>query len=110
MFKAIILLTRGADQSPDDFRRWWLEEHAPLARQLPGVRKITFNLVAPALNPDATGLPYDGVSELWFDTREAFDSAYATDIGKAVASDSLNHVSGRLRLFVWEHDLVAEAG
>jgi len=110
MFKAIILLTRGSDQSPEDFRRWWLEEHAPLARQLPGLRRLTFNLIAPVLNPDAAGQPYDGVSELWFDSREAFDAAYATEIGKSVASDSLNHVSGRLRLFVEEHNLVADIG
>lgn len=102
MFKAIILLTRGADQSPEDFRHWWLNEHAPLARQLPGLRGLVFNLVPPGLNGD-TELPYDGVSELWFDTREAFDAAYATELGKQVASDSLAHVSGRLRLFVEEH-------
>ena len=47
--------------------------------------------------------PYDGVSELWFDSRSDFDAAYATEIGKEVASDSLKHVSGRLRLFVEEH-------
>lgn len=102
MFKAIILLTRGADQSPVDFRQWWLEHHAPLARQLPGLRGLTFNLVAPDLN-GPEDLPYDGVSELWFDSREAFDAAYASEIGKRVASDSLQHVSGRLRLFVEEH-------
>jgi len=102
VFKAIILLTRGADQTPEDFRRWWLEDHAPLARQLPGLRGLTFNLASPGLNGDAE-LPYDGVSELWFDSREAFDAAYATDLGKRVASDSLQHVSGRLRLFVEEH-------
>ncbi|MFM7409646.1 MAG: EthD family reductase [Actinomycetota bacterium] len=102
MFKAIILLTRGSDQNPEDFRRWWLEAHAPLARQLPGLRSLVFNLVSSDLNGD-TELPYDGVSELWFDSREAFDAAYATDLGKRVASDSLQHVSGRLRLFVEEH-------
>lgn len=108
MFKAIILLTRSETQTPDDFRHWWLEEHAPLARQLPGLRKLVFNLVAPALNHEATsintvGLPYDGVSELWFDSKEAFLAAYDTEIGKQVASDSLAHVGGRLRLFVEEH-------
>jgi uncharacterized protein (TIGR02118 family) len=104
MFKAIILLSRGNDQSPEDFRRWWLEEHAPLARQLPGLRGLVFNLVT---SPDS---PYDGVSELWFDTQEAFDAAYATEIGKQVASDSLSHVSGRLRLFVEEHTQVKNPG
>lgn len=103
MFKAIILLSRKEDQSPDEFRTWWLEEHAPLARQLPGLRQLIFNRVAPELNDQMVGIPYDGVSELWFDSREAFDSAYATELGKRVASDSLAHVSGRLRLFVEEH-------
>ena len=103
MFKAVILLTRGSDQTPEDFRRWWLDEHAPLARQLPGLQKLVFNLVSPAINPDSDDLPYDGVSELWFDTREAFLTAYDTEIGRKVASDSLAHVGGRLRLFVEEH-------
>lgn len=104
MFKAIILLSRGENQSPDDFRRWWLTEHAPLARQLPGLRGLTFNLVTgPAAADGAADVPYDGVSELWFDSQEDFEAAYATEIGKKVASDSLKHVSGRLRLFVEEH-------
>ena len=103
MFKAIILLSRGEDQSPEDFHKWWLDEHAPLARQLPGLKKLVFNLVAPDANDGMNGIPYDGVSELWFDTRDDFDAAYATELGKRVASDSLAHVSGRLRLFVEEH-------
>jgi len=107
MFKAIILLSRGDDQSPEDFRRWWLEEHAPLARQLPGLRGLVFNLVS---GPGQADSPYDGVSELWFDSQEAFDAAYATDLGKQVASDSLSHVSGRLRLFVEEHTQVNPTG
>lgn len=111
MFKAIILLRRGESQSPQEFRHWWLNEHAPLARQLPGLRRLVFNHVEPSLNeelgdPRMNGLPYDGVSELWFDDRAAFDAAYATDVGKRVASDSLKHVSGRLRLFVEEHTQV----
>jgi hypothetical protein len=43
-FKAIILLTRGEGMSRDTFRRWWLEEHAPLVRQLPELRRAVFNL------------------------------------------------------------------
>ncbi len=99
MFKAIILLTRREDASHEDFRSWWLERHAPLARQLPGLRRLVFNLVE---NEDAT---CDGVSELWFDSHEAFDSAYASEIGRRVAADSLANVSARVRLFVEEHPL-----
>ena len=58
MFKAMILLKRREDNSIQDFRSWWIGEHAPLARQLPGVRRICFNVVE---SEDAL---YDGISEL----------------------------------------------
>jgi uncharacterized protein (TIGR02118 family) len=98
-FKAVILLTRRDDMSAEEFRSWWLDEHAPLAAQLPGVRRIVFNVVDG--NDDL-----DGISELWFDSREAFDDAYATELGKAVAADSMAHVRSRVRMFVDEHAIV----
>ena len=97
-FKAIILLTRADGASHDDFARWWLQQHAPLAKQLPGLRWGVFNLVE---NP-ADGDP-DGVSELWFDSQSDFEAAYASEIGKSVVADSLANVSGRRRMFVVEN-------
>ena len=96
MFKAIILLTRRDDMTREAFAQWWLHEHGPLARQLPGLRRLTFNLVA----NDST---VDGVSELWFDSAAAFEAAYASAIGKQVAADSMAHVARRERLLVAEH-------
>ena len=100
MFKALILLTRRSDMSHEDFTQGWLTEHAPMARQLPGVREIRFNEVV-----DGEGI--DGVTELWFDDRASFDAAYASDIGRAVAQDSLDHVSARVRLMVDETQILA---
>jgi len=96
MFKAIILLTRRDGMTKDEFRTWMLVQHSPLAKQLPGLRRLTFNVVE---NED---VEVDGVSELWFDSREAFDAAYATEVGKGVAGDSLANVKARVRLFVDE--------
>lgn len=101
MFKAIILLTRREGMSREAFREWWIEQHAPLARQLPGVRDACFNLVTEG--PE--GGP-DGISELWFDSQEAFEAAYATDIGRRVAADSMANVSGRQRLFAHEYRIL----
>lgn len=98
-FKAVILLARRDDMTHDEFRSWWLEQHAPLAAQLPGVRRIVFNLVD-------DGSDVDGVSELWFDSRADFDAAYATELGQRVAADSMAHVRSRTRLFVVEHAVV----
>lgn len=101
MFKAMILLTRKPGMSRAEFRAWLLDEHAPLAATLPGIRRLTYNVVQ---TEDAT---VDGIAELWFDSEEAFVGAYATEIGKAVAADSLSHVSARVRLFVDERPQLA---
>ncbi len=97
MFKAMIMLKRKAGTSRSDFATWLLEQHRPLAETLPGLKRSVFNLVSED-GPDVC----DGISELWFESRADFDAAYATEIGKAVASDSINNVSERTRLFVKE--------
>jgi uncharacterized protein (TIGR02118 family) len=52
------------------------------------------------------GSAYDGVSELWFDSKEDFEAAYATEIGKAVVADSLANLSARERMLVIENDIL----
>lgn len=99
MFKAIILLKRREDLTHDAFAHWWLGEHSPMVLELPKIRKACFNLAE-------EGGAYDGVSELWFDTQADFEAAYATEHGKAVAADSMAHVSARDRLFVSENWIV----
>ena len=100
MFKAMILLKKRDELSQHEFRNWWLGEHSKLATQLPGLKKLCFNPVK-----DESSL-YDGVAELWFDSEESFTEAYQTDLGKAVAADSLAHVDRRDRLFVEENMLL----
>jgi uncharacterized protein (TIGR02118 family) len=100
MFKAMILLTKRPETTPEEFRHWLLDEHAPLAATLPGLRGLTYNIA------QGTEPPADGIAELWFDTEQAFVDAYATEIGKAVAADSLAHVAGRVRVFVEERVVV----
>lgn len=102
-FKAMILLARRDDMTHADFLTWWLGEHAPLAAQLPGVRHIVFNEIS-----DSDDV--DGVSELWFDSRADFDAAYATELGRRVAADSMAHVRSRTRLFADEHVIVERPG
>ncbi len=101
MFKAMIMLTRRADMTHEEFVAWWLDEHVPLASGLPNVRKVVLNVVDEG--HEEAGI--DGVSELWFDSRADFDAAYASEVGRATAADSLAHVSGRVRLVVTENAL-----
>jgi uncharacterized protein (TIGR02118 family) len=101
MFKAMIILKRNADIPFNEFKSHWLNNHSLLVRQLPGIRKAVFNLES----SDGSG-EVDAVSELWFDSQQAFEDAYASDIGKQVAEDSLSRVSKRQRVLVTEHAIV----
>ncbi len=102
MFKVMILLKRKEELSKDDFKIWWMNEHAKLATQLPGLKKICFNLVK---NEDSL---YDGVSELWFDSEDAFTESYQSETGKFVIADSMKHVSSRNGLIVEENMLLEQ--
>jgi uncharacterized protein (TIGR02118 family) len=102
MFKAVILLTRRADMTHAAFVDWWLNDHAPLASSLPRLRRLAFNVVD--VGGEEAGI--DGISELWFDSQDDFTAAYASEIGVATAADSVAHVSGRVRLFVTDHELI----
>ncbi len=101
MFKAMIMLTRRDDMTHEEFKAWWLGEHQPLVRQLPGVLKIRFNVI----EQDETA-PCDGIAELWFESQDAFAAAYATEIGQAVAADSLAHLASRVRMFTEEVEVL----
>ena len=101
MFKAMILLTKAEGQTTGAFVDWWTVQHKPLAQQLPGLRRAVFNVVTESSEP---GSP-DGIAELWFDSQQDFEAAYATDIGKAVAQDSLDNVSSRVRFLIDEHTI-----
>ena len=101
MFKAMIALTRAEGQTTDEFVEWWTVQHAPLARQLPGLRRAVFNVVRESSDDGAP----DGIAELWFDSRQDFEAAYQTEIGQAVARDSLDHVSARVRYLIDEHEI-----
>ena len=104
MIKAIILLKRRDDLDYEAFRDWLLQEHAPLATQLPGIRGYQVNMAY-----DGDG-PYDAASELWFEDETALTAAYASDHGKAVAADSMAHVSKRDRLIVSENSFQVPSG
>jgi uncharacterized protein (TIGR02118 family) len=101
MFKAMIMLTRREDMTHEEFKAWWLGEHQPMVRKLPNVHKIRFNVI----EQDDTA-PCDGIAELWFESRETFTAAYATEIGQAVAADSMAHVAGRVRMFTEEVEVL----
>ena len=103
MVKLVGLIRKRSDLTTEQFRAHWLEVHAPLARQFPGLRRYSVNFIDREANPNAV---YDGFSELWFDSAEALDVALAGHIGEAIAADIPKFMDELVRVIVEEHPIV----
>jgi uncharacterized protein (TIGR02118 family) len=88
------LIKRRDDLSLDDFREWVFERHAPMGKQLPGLREYHVSVV----EQDDPDLPFHAVTELFFDDETAFKEAFASEAGQAAGADVAAHAGGRVRL------------
>jgi uncharacterized protein (TIGR02118 family) len=102
VLKVISLLKRKEGMSYDEFKTWALEEHPEIGKKLPGMRAYRMSVV----NADNPDLPYDAVSEFWFDDDAARQAAFATDAGKAAAEDAAAHCSDRVHLLTEEKVII----
>ena len=85
MRKLVNLLVRKDGMTHEDFRDYWLEEHAPLARDLPGVVKYVTSLPADPEKSD-----YDGIAELYLREDADVASVFGSEPGKTVQADTDN--------------------
>ena len=86
MVKLVYCIRKRADMSVEAFRKYWLEVHGPLIRELGGTlratRYVQSHTIEPAIN-DAImktrglALPYDGIAELWWENGASFQSIFA---------------------------------
>ena len=102
MLKVFSLIKRRDDLSLDEFRTWILEQHAPMGRELPGLREYHVSVV----EQDDPDLPYHAVTELYFEDEEAFKAAFASDAGKAAGADVAAHAGDRVRLLTREQRVI----
>lgn len=71
MFKGISIVHRLPGTTKEEFATFWTGTFAPLAANLPRLRRYVVNVVTDG--PDA--FP-DGFAEIWFDSKEDFDAAF----------------------------------
>jgi uncharacterized protein (TIGR02118 family) len=86
--KVLVMLHKQADQSWDEFQRYWRDTHGSIAARIPGLRKYIQNHAT-----DRGNVPY-AVAELYFDSPEALQAALATPEGQAALGDLGNFVDG----------------
>jgi uncharacterized protein (TIGR02118 family) len=104
MFTVHIWLRRPEGAGVEEFREHWLERHAPIARDgYPNLKGYRVNIVTGAGRDQE--VPYDGVAELTWDSREDFSADMKTDAAKAGAEDLAAFTGGFGLLFVEQHDV-----
>jgi uncharacterized protein (TIGR02118 family) len=92
MIKLTFVVRRRPDVSPEEFHRYWREEHGPLVRSFQAVlgyeRYVQVHRLDVGLN-DAlrrsrgTSEPYDGVAEVWWADLEVMTSHGRSPEGRA---------------------------
>jgi uncharacterized protein (TIGR02118 family) len=82
MIKVIVLLVRTDGLTHAEFADYWFGDHVEMAKALPGLRKYVTSLPA-----DPEACEYDGVAEVYFESREALREAWATELGERLVED-----------------------
>lgn len=71
MYKYLALLSRKEGMSYEDFRTYWRDEHAPIARHIEG--SVRYHQVHPA-DPDTA--EFDGIAEVFFEDLDSLYGAF----------------------------------
>ena len=110
MIKCIALLKCKPDMTREQFTQRWLE-HVKLSSQMPGLLGYRIN-VANNHQPDGDGVEpiYDGTAELWWDSIEAMEAAFASDIGKIGGEDADTFAEVRIHIYMDEYIVVPGPG
>lgn len=94
MLKLVYVIRRREDVPEEEFHRYWREEHGPLVRRhaaaMRARRYVQSHTAEPALNAMLRGSrgaapAFDGITEVWWDSREALEAGLATPEGREAA-------------------------
>ena len=82
MIKQILMGKKIPEKSLEEFKKYYIEEHAPLImKTLPQVRKYTLNF--PIGRPGKENI-FDFVTEVWWDDVDAARNFFKSDLYKNV--------------------------
>ncbi|MDQ3411061.1 MAG: EthD family reductase [Chloroflexota bacterium] len=87
MFNVVFLVKRRPDLSPEEFARYWVDDHTPLTANVPGIRAYKLYTVTGLHDGEPV---FDGVAILSFDDRTAHDTAIASPEFAAAIADAPN--------------------
>jgi len=99
MYKIVGLLKRPEGMDFEEFKSWWLNEHSQKVKQWPGLKEYRINLCT---TPDQD---FDGMAEVWFETKEQMDAAFGTAPGQR-ARQSATSGSAEIHILLTEEHVI----
>jgi uncharacterized protein (TIGR02118 family) len=105
--RCVMLLTRKAGMSREEFNRHWLEIHGRIAVDYPHVIHYTqLHLVEEDGAGEEHDYGVDGIVDFVFDSREGFEAIWATEVGKRGLEDAGTFIEHSHGYFVDSHVLI----
>ena len=95
-YNLIVVASRPDEWTHEQFITWWRGEHAEVTYPLPGLRRWLHTELVDGIDENSTG--WDGMSVLSFDSREALDTALASDEWRAAVAH-VGSMRGRRMIF-----------
>jgi uncharacterized protein (TIGR02118 family) len=90
MVKLVYVIRRREGMAPEEFRRYWLEDHAPkveaVAKGIRACRYVQSHTIDTPLNAafvESRGLSpfFDGITEVWWDSLDDLEAAASSPEG-----------------------------
>jgi len=98
MFKLLAMYDQPDD--PAAFDTYYEQVHGPLARKIPGLRKLVVNRARG--NPMGGDPRYYLIAELHFADKDSFQQATQSEEFQATGADLANFAAGKVTLLVVE--------
>ena len=123
MIKMIFCAKRKSAISPEDFYKYWLDQHGPLVKSQAGdlgirryvqshTQQADFgNAVSTQRGMEQTG--FDGVAELWWDSFESLQVVLSTEAGQAAGAilaedeEKFIDMAASTIFFTEEHEVIS---
>ncbi len=109
VIKRVSLLARKPSQTREEFLKHWLEVHAPIAYQIPGIARYACTIITSSSTrkdgPAPIDLEIDGIAEMWFTDQKSLDAATHSPAFTALRADGAAFI-GREIDFVTEEVVI----
>jgi uncharacterized protein (TIGR02118 family) len=100
MAKILAMYTKPTD--PEAWDKYYLETHVPMAKKLPGLRRLELSRgdVITPMGPS----PFHLIGALYFDDMAAAQAAMASPEGQAAAADAMSFMAPGSMLLAFDSD------